>query len=358
MKRNVMTFVVLIALVLGYLTFLQPSFAAESVKPIITLKTSVFFASNSWAGKQYQWWANELMKRTNGRVKVDFFWMDSLVKQADMLPGLKTKMTDAGFSSSSYFPSNLPLFTMIDLLGNAGDDYGAIILASLDTQENEPNLKAELEREGVVMLAEHLTGFGAIAMSKRYGSFSELKGKTIRTVGAVHQSYFRALGANPIFMPYSDIYEAMSRGTVDGFICALPLSDSMKHYEVIKSAITFNWQQVTTSGILMNRDLFLRLPKDIQTIMMDLRKEFAGYYSDAVKNDISGILYKWIYDRGINFIALTPEEKTFNAKLIEGANDAFIKEQEGKGYKAARTVWDYYLKSLKRITEERAKAKK
>jgi len=357
MKQNVMTVAVLMALIFGFLVFSQLSIAAESFKPV-TLKTSMFFASNSWAGKQYQWWANELTKRTNGRVKVDFFWMDSLVKQADMLPGLKTKMTDAGFTTSSYFPSNLPLFMMIDLLGNAGDDYGAVILASLDTQENEPNLKAELEREGVVMLAEHLTGFGSIAMGKRVGSFSELKGKTIRTVGAVQNSYFKGLGANPVFMPYSDIYEAMSRGTVDGFIGAFALSDSMKHYEVIKSAITFNWQQVTASGVLMNRNLFLSLPKDIQTIMMDLRKEFASYYSDAVKNDIAGILYKWVYERGINYIALTPEEKAFNAKLIETTNDTFIKEQEAKGNKAARKVWDYYLKSLKRITEERAKEKK
>ena len=100
MKRNVMTFVVLIALVFGYLAFSQPSLAAESAKPI-TLKTSVYFTSSSWVGKQYQWWADELAKRTNGRVKADFFWMDSLVKQQDMLPGLKTKMTDAGFTSSA-----------------------------------------------------------------------------------------------------------------------------------------------------------------------------------------------------------------------------------------------------------------
>ncbi len=73
---------------------------------------------------------------------------------------------------------------MIDLLGNAGDDYGAIILASLDTQENEPNLKAELEREGVVD-AQSTSGFGAIAMSKTVRFFSEVKGKTIRTVGSI-----------------------------------------------------------------------------------------------------------------------------------------------------------------------------
>jgi hypothetical protein len=138
MKRNVMVFGLLIAMVFGGLTFSQLSFAAESVKPI-TLKVSAYYASGSFMGKLYQVWAEDLAKRTNGRVKADFFWMDSLVKQQDMLPGLKTKMTDAGNLSSTYFPSNFPLFMMVDNFGNVGNDYGAAILAALDTEENEPS---------------------------------------------------------------------------------------------------------------------------------------------------------------------------------------------------------------------------
>ena len=80
-----MTFAVLIALVFGYLIATQSSFAAESSQPI-TVKVSLFFAQGSWMGKQYQSWADELTRRTNGRVKADMFWMDSLVKQQDMLP--------------------------------------------------------------------------------------------------------------------------------------------------------------------------------------------------------------------------------------------------------------------------------
>jgi TRAP-type C4-dicarboxylate transport system substrate-binding protein len=352
MKRTTIAVAVTIVFLFGVTQ--QLSLAAESAKPV-TLKTSVFFASNSWAGHQYQWWADELAKRTNNRVKVNFFWMDSLVKQADMLPGIKSKMTDAGFMSSSYFPSNFPHMMMIDLLGNAGNDYEAIILASLDTQEHEPNLKAELEKEGVVMVAEHLTGFGGLHMGKRYASFSELKGKTIRTVGGVQNAYLKTLGINPVFMPYSDIYEATSRGTIDGFVGAYSLSDSMKHYEVVKCSVIPNWGQVTASGVFISREVFLKLPPDIQKIMLDLRKDFATYYAAAVKRDVSSLVYKWIFEHMINHIGLTPEEKEINAKAMETANEAFIKEQEGKGFKNVRKVWDYYMKSLKKHTDERAK---
>jgi TRAP-type C4-dicarboxylate transport system substrate-binding protein len=355
MKRIVLTVAVLIVLVSGYLVAAQPSLAAESSKPI-TMKVSMFFAQGSWMGKQYQSWADELAKRTNGRVKADMFWMDSLVKQADMLPGLKAKMTDAGYLSQTYFPSNFPLLMMVDNFGNAGKDYGAAVLALLDTEENEPNLKTELEKEGVVPIAPYFGGVGHLAVGKRVNSFSEIKGKTIRTFGGTGLNYFKALGMNPIFMPYTDIYEAVSRGTIDGFQMVLPLSDAFKHYEVVRNIACISMGAPVGPAVMMRRDLFLSLPPDIQKIIVDLRKDFGVRYAEAVKNDFEAVAYhRWVFEYGVTLLTLTPEEKAFNAKAIETANDLMIKEQEGKGHKAAGKVWDYYMKALKKYTDERAK---
>jgi len=350
-----MTFVVLIALVFGYLIATQSSFAAESSQPI-NMKVSLFFAQGSWMGKQYQSWADELTRRTNGRVKADMFWMDSLVKQQDMLPGLKAKMTDAGYLSQTYFPSNFPLLMMVDNFGNTTKDYGAAVLAVLDTEENEPNLKAELEKEGVVPIAPYFGGVGHLAVGKRVNSFSDIKGKTIRTFGGTGLNYFKALGMNPIFMPYTDIYEAVSRGTIDGFQMVLPLSDAFKHYEVVKNIACISMGAPVGPAIMMRRDLFLSLPADVQNIILDLRKEFGVRYADSVKNDFESVAYhRWVFEHNVTLLTLTPEERAFNAKAIETANDLMVKEQEGKGHKAAGKVWDYYMKALKKYTDERAK---
>jgi TRAP-type transport system periplasmic protein len=355
MKRFAVTVVVFVGVVFGYLFSVQSSFAAESSKAM-TMKVSLFFASGSWMGKQYQSWADELTKRTGGRLKADMFWMDSLVKQQDMLPGLKAKMTDAGYLSQTYFPSNFPLLMMVDNFGNASKDYGAAVLALLDTEENEPNLKAELEKEGVVPIAPYFGGVGHLAVGKRVNSFSDIKGKTIRTFGGTGLNYFKALGMNPIFMPYTDIYEAVSRGTIDGFQMVLPLSDAFKHYEVVRTIACISMGAPVGPAIVMRRDLFLSLPADIQKIIIDLRKEFGVRYAEAVKNDFEAVAYhRWVFEHGVTLLALTPEEKAFNAKAIETANDLMIKEQESKGHKAAGKVWDYYLKALKKYTDERAK---
>ena len=69
---------------------------------------------------------------------------------------------------------------------------------------------------------------------------------------------------NPIFMPYTDIYEAVSRGTIDGFQMVLPLSDAFKHYEVVKNIACISMGAPVGPAIMMRRDLFLSLPADIQ----------------------------------------------------------------------------------------------
>ena len=66
---------------------------------------------------------------------------------------------------------------MVDNFGNTTKDYGAAVLAVLDTEENEPNLKAELEKEGVVPIAPYFGGVGHLAVGKRVEFFLGCQGK-------------------------------------------------------------------------------------------------------------------------------------------------------------------------------------
>ena len=114
MKRM---YVLLIAAVWS-LALITPMFsntcmAQEAFKPV-TLKYADATPQKSWFGNHHKWWANEVEKRTRGRVKVQIFWMESLVKWKDMLPGVQSRMADLGWLSSTYHPSNLPLYIILD----------------------------------------------------------------------------------------------------------------------------------------------------------------------------------------------------------------------------------------------------
>ena len=354
MKRMFMSVAIIIALVFGYGMAAPEIVGAQSGKPV-TLKASFWYPPQSWMGKQYQGWIDEVAKRTNGRVKIEPFWMDSLVKQRDMLPGLKAGMTDIGFLSAPYFPRNFPLSMMLDNFGNASEDYVATTLAMLDTIENQPDLKAEREREGVILMAPYISGIGNFAFSKRIPSFMDVKGKSIRTFGGTGTFLLKNLGATPIFMPYTDIYEAMDRGTVDGFqIVTLP-SHAMKHYEVIECLYMVKMGAAISPGAFMSRKVFQGLPADIQKILLDLRRDFGISYSKSLMNVEANIYHEWVFKHDIGLITLVDSEHSFFDEALENANATMIKEQEKKGFKACGKVWDFYRDALKKRVAERAK---
>jgi TRAP-type transport system periplasmic protein len=332
--------------------------AAEAFKPM-TLKFAEAIPQISWFGKQRTWWANEVEKRTAGRIKIQIFWSESLVKWKDMLPGIQTGMADIGLTASTYHPSNFPLFLMLDNTFNLGDDPVASVLAEIETIEKEPSLKAEMERERVIMVCPQIGGASSlIGTRKCLGSIKDLKGKTIRTYGGARTQYYQYLGANPIFMPYSDLYEAIDRGTIDAIgDMGLIYSDTFKHYEVVKCVFAENLRAGLATGVMMNLDLFKKFPRDIQEVFLNLRTEYAVRTAQEIKEYEIGIAREWTTQRGVTIKYPSPEDQKIIAEAGQKANDFIIKKQESGGHMAARTVWEYFVKAKKKYEDQRAKKK-
>ncbi len=199
-----------------------------------TLKFAQPVPPGSFSGKIHQWWANELEKRTNGRIKVQFYWMESLVRWRDMLQGVSSGIADLGLPNPTFHPSDLPLFMVTDTVYNCSDNWAGM-MAVFDASRNEPNLKAELDRNKLIIVGPWCGGDLPVSTRFKWRSFSELKGKTFRSYGGSRIPFWQNLGVNPITLSFAEIYEAMQRGTIDGNLeSPLPLSNAFKLYEVIK----------------------------------------------------------------------------------------------------------------------------
>ena len=66
-----------------------PTTQASSKKPIL-LKLSNWLPEMGTEGKMGKWWGSELEKRSNGRVKIDYYFAQALVKTMDSLPAVST----------------------------------------------------------------------------------------------------------------------------------------------------------------------------------------------------------------------------------------------------------------------------
>ena len=114
-------------------------------------------------------------------------------------------------------------------------------------------------------------------------SISDIKGKKIRSSGAIEGETLKALGAVPIGMPVTEVPEAISRGTVDGTTShPSPLFDfgiarvTNSHY--------FTRLGIVPLAILMNKKKFDALPKQAQ----DAVRKHSGEWTAARFNKAIG----------------------------------------------------------------------
>ncbi len=356
MKRLCMWIVAALSLIVS---FVYPA-AAQELKPA-TLRMANVVTENSWFGNHHKWWASEVEKRTGGKLKVQIFWLESLVKWKDALPGIQSGVADLAWVSSTYFPSQLPRYLMLDNLFNFGDDYVAALLALLDTVDNEPNLKAEFIKEDIILLAPHISGHAPIGTKQALKSVRDLKGKSLRTYGGVRTDFYTGLGANPIFMSFSDMYEAMNRGTIDALgDMAVVLSNAFKLQEVVKFMYANNPPGFhgnggsLASGFYMSRKKFEALPKDTQKMFLDLRREYAIRYAQALMDDEDAIRNEWRKKSGVTFADASAADAQFILDAGNAANEQMFKKQEAQGHKGVREVWAYYQKARSKYEAERA----
>jgi len=316
-----------------------------------TLKFADAFPPKSFPGGLHKWWASELEKRTNGRIKVKLFWMGSLVKWKDMLHGVSAGIADVGHIASTYHSSELPLFMLIDLPYNA-TDYWAAMMACTDTAWNEPNLRAELERNNIKVIGPWCSGGFNICTRKAFRSLADLKGETFRSYGGAWINLAQNVGINPIFMPYSEIYEALDRGAIDGnFNCPWQISDAFKHQEVVKQASAIDWGFIVGgSSIQMNLKVWNGLPKDIQEIIKQLCFDTTEYWTKKLHEVEAPIKVKW-EKAGVICNEMSPEDDAIMRAAGQKAQDAFIKKLESQGHPARKT-WDYFRSRVAHYEKE------
>lgn len=355
MKKRYVVLLVLVGFLFAIHSSSMTCIAAEAVGPV-TLKFAAGQPETSFFGKHFKWWANEVEKRTGGQVKIQIFWLESLAKLKDMLPAVQNNFADIGMIICSTFPSNFPLYMLLEHINNYHQDYVAALLAGIETLEKEPNVKAELEKEKVVLLLPFTSGQTIIGTKKCLSSINDLKGRIVRSVGGVRTQYYKNLGANPVFLPITDTYEALDRGTVSA-ICDFnaTLISAFKFYEVAKCWYMDNPGGAVAVGGFMNLEGFRKFSKDIQEMFIELRREYTVRFAKDLMDFESEIYRELETKHGIQYVYPSPEDKKILLEAGQKANEYLIKKQESEGHTGAQKVVDYYTNALKKYEAERIK---
>ncbi len=139
-------------------------------------------------------------------------------------------------------------------------------------------LAEKLETKGLKLLAYYENGFRQLTNSAHeVKSPEDLKGLKIRTMeNPIHLAAWKALGANPTPMPFSEVFTAMQQKTIDGQENPIPTIYLQKFYEV-QGYTTLTGHVYGPHILLMNKKLFDSFSEKEQKVLLDAAHESALY---------------------------------------------------------------------------------
>lgn len=224
----------------------------------------------------------ELIKeRTNGQIQIKIFPNHILGNERDMVEGLQLGTIDMVVTSTGPIGGFAPKMMAVDfpfIFRNREHAYKV-----LDGDIGKL-LLSDLEKVGIKGLAFWENGFRNITNSKRpINKPEDLKGIKIRVMeNKVHIASFKALGANPTPMAWSEVFTALQQGTIDAQENPIPIIYNFKLYEVQKY-LSMTQHFYSPALLLMSKTKFASLPKKTQEIFVKTAIEVATYERNLIK---------------------------------------------------------------------------
>jgi C4-dicarboxylate-binding protein DctP len=311
---------------------------ASAQAPIV-LKFSHVVASDTPKGKAAEKFRELAEKYTNGKVKVEVYPNSQLYKDKEELEALQLGAVQMLAPSNSKFgPIGVKEFEVFDL------PYILPDLATLRKVTDGPlgaKLLKLLEPKGMTGLAYWDNGFKVMSANKKLIAPADYKGLKFRIQSSkVLEAQFRALGSIPQVMAFSEVYQALQTGVVDGQENTTSNIYTQKMHEVQK------YMTITNHGyigyvVVVNRKFWDGLPADIRGQLDKAMKEATAFGNGQSAKENDEALEDIKKAGKTEIIKLTPEQDAAMRKAMEPVYkdvasrvgqpliDEFIKETGG-----------------------------
>lgn len=311
-------------------------YAADKV---VTLKVANWFPITHKQTPLLESWCKEVEKRTNGKVKVNYYPGGTLVPATQTYDAVTRGISDVGNHVLGYTVGRFPLTEVIDLPHGFPNNTVPTKLANAFYAKFKPK-----EFNDVKVLWFHAQSPGLIhTKAKPINKLEDLKGMKMRTYGS-NAELMKDLGGVPVAMPMGDVYDALSRGVADGLMCAYEALEGFRIGELTKySTENYATSYTATFVVVMNKDAWNSLSPDVQQVIDQLSVEYADKYA-AMWDDIDKHGKEYMISKGGKIISLSKEEE---AKWVEKAQplfDEYVKKMKEKGLpgdEALKFVRDY-----------------
>jgi len=282
-------------------------------KQVTLIFSNVTSKSGKDAGEKFK---EVVESESNGSIKVDLYPDNQLGDDRVIIETTQFGDIDIGVSSTSPLATMYADFYIFDapyLFLNSEDAY-----AALDGETGRKILDG-MEKIGLKGLCFWENGFrnftnNDIPVSKP----KDVKGMKIRTMeNQVHIAAWKALGANPTPMAFTELFTALQQGTVNGQENPLGIIDANK-FEEVQKYVSLTQHVYTPYIVCMNLDKYNSL-SDNQKAAIDKAVEASVKLQREASQNYEKQILENFESKGVKVIELTDEEKAEFQKVIDDA---------------------------------------
>lgn len=236
--------------------------------------------TTAW-GMGAQYFADLVKERSEGKINIKVYPNAQLTtgKQTNAFMLLRNGTIDFACQSTINYSPQIPqlnLFALPFFISSQPDRYKA--LDALTQGKTGEMVAKAIEDKGAKFICFGENGFRELTNSKReITSPEDLQGLKIRVVGSpLFLDTFKALGANPVTMVWSDTMAAIQQGVVDGQENPINTFYPLKIYEYHK--FVTNWHYVADPTLFVaNPKVWNSFSAEDQELLTKAAKDAAAY---------------------------------------------------------------------------------
>ena len=315
---------------------------ALAQNPII-IKFSHVVANDTPKGKAAERFKELAEKATKGRVKVELYPNSTLYKDKEELEALQLGAVQMLAPSLAKFgPLGVKEFEVFDLpyIFQNRD-----VLHRVTEGPVGASLLAKLEPKGITGLAFWDNGFKVMSSNVPMHVPADLKGKKLRIQSSkVLDAQMRAMGANPQVMAFSEVYQALQTGVVDGTENPPSNLYTQKMHEVQQNVTVTNHGYLGYA-VIVNKKFWDGLPADIRAQLNTAMKSATQYANaiaqlendtalEAVKKSGKTTVYVLTDKERAEWMkALVPVQREMEGRIGKELIQSVNKEAQALGFK-------------------------
>ena len=278
-------------------------------------------------------------------MEFEYYPAEQMGKAKDFLALVQSGVIDIAYVAPGFVSDKMPLSVVSELpLDFSGSCQGTMAYWNLakpggllDKKEFAPN--------GVRLLFTIVLPPYQVITRKPFATLKDIEGMKIRASGSAKELLLKKLKAVPVLMPTPDVYESLSRGTIDGVLFPF---NSLAPYEIHKlsktGTIGENFGTFVANWVISEKR-WQTLPPAVQQDLTAMGEQITRSTCAQVEKDEAGDIEK-VKAAGVNLITLSAADKAALATVMQDVAKDWADNLDRRG-KSGTEVLNAFKAGLK-----------